>query len=103
MRNSFREFETDARRQGYDEVVARQWSPFTIVNEHAHPFAFKAVVVSGELWLTVNQDTRHLVAGDTFELDRNVSHSERYGSDGATYWVARRNAPEPSGQTSLQD
>jgi len=25
-----------------------------------------------------------------FELGRNVPHAERYGSDGATYWVARR-------------
>jgi quercetin dioxygenase-like cupin family protein len=90
MKESFREFEDEARAQGFEEVVARQWAPHTIVNEHSHPFAFKAVVVNGELWLTVGNDTRHLQTGDTFELDRDVLHSERYGSTGATYWVARR-------------
>lgn len=34
--------------------------------------------------------TRHLHAGDTFMLARDVPHTERYGPDGATYWVARR-------------
>jgi hypothetical protein len=32
------------------------------------------------------------VPSDTFELAPQVVHAERYGSDGATYWVARRNA-----------
>ena len=94
MRNSFREFEEDALARGFDEVVARQWAPFTIVNEHAHPFTFQAVMVSGELWLTVGHDTRHLQPGDTFGLDRDVPHSERYGCEGATYWVARRNTQD---------
>ena len=31
------------------------------------------------------------VAGDTFTLERDVPHSERYGAQGAAYWVARRN------------
>jgi quercetin dioxygenase-like cupin family protein len=46
--------------------------------------------VQGEMWLTVGEGTRHLRAGDTFELDRELPHAERYGSAGATYWVARR-------------
>jgi SAM-dependent methyltransferase len=57
-----------------------------------HPFAVKALVVRGEMWLSVGADTRHLRAGDAFELDREVPHAERYGPDGAAYWVARRNA-----------
>jgi hypothetical protein len=44
------------------------------------------------MWLTVGEDTRHLLAGDTFTLDREVPHAERYGTEGATFWVARRNA-----------
>nr|WP_316640578.1 hypothetical protein [uncultured Roseateles sp.] len=34
--------------------------------------------------------TRHLRAGDRFELDAEVPHDERYGIEGAMYWVARR-------------
>lgn len=87
---TFREFEADALSQGFDEVLERQWKPFAVLDDHAHPFAAKALVVQGEMWLTVGDETRHLLAGDRFELDPKVPHSERYGSEGATYWVARR-------------
>jgi quercetin dioxygenase-like cupin family protein len=53
----------------------------------------KALVLRGELWLTVDGDTRHLRPGDRFALDRDVPHAERYGAEGAAYWVARRNEP----------
>jgi mannose-6-phosphate isomerase-like protein (cupin superfamily) len=89
-------FETFARRMkklGFDEVVKRQWQPLTIVEEHSHPFDSNAIVVRGEMWLTVNGRTEHLLPGDTFELRAQQRHSERYGTEGATYWVARRNAP----------
>ena len=43
------------------------------------------------MWLTIGAgETRHLRQGDTFELDQGVTHDERYGDEGATYWVARR-------------
>jgi hypothetical protein len=38
----------------------------------------------------VGDDTRHLHPGDTFQLEREVPHAERYGNEGATYWAARR-------------
>ena len=34
---------------------------------------------------------QHLLPGDCFTLQRQVLHDERYGPEGATYWVARRN------------
>ena len=43
------------------------------------------------MWLTVGDQIQHLKAGDDFALDREVAHAERYGHQGATYWVARRN------------
>jgi quercetin dioxygenase-like cupin family protein len=87
---TFLEFEDEALKQGFDEVMERSWDADAELGSHTHPFAVKAVVVRGEMWLTVGDDTKHLRPGDTFELARNVSHSERYGSEGATYWVARR-------------
>ena len=64
-----------------------------VIESHTHPFAVKALVVQGEMWLTVGDDARHLRPGDTFALERDERHAERYGNDGATYWVARRNRP----------
>jgi hypothetical protein len=42
------------------------------------------------MWLQVGDDTQHIPTGGTFELARGTPHSERYGSEGTVYWVARR-------------
>ncbi len=91
MNAAFDTFRTQALAEGFDEVLERRWEPDTVLDTHTHPFAVKAVVTAGELWLTVDGQTRHLQPGDTFTLDRDVPHAERYGPSGAAYWVARRN------------
>ena len=89
---SFEEFERRARAAGADEVVVRDWAPGHVAATHTHPFDADAVVVQGEMWLTCGDETRHLLPGDTFVLARGTPHAERYGAQGATYWVGRRNA-----------
>ena len=86
----FSAFAESMKSQGYDEVVERVWKSLATADEHTHPFDAKALVVKGEMWLTVNGRTQHLLPGSTFELSAGLPHSERYGSEGATYWVARR-------------
>jgi len=83
-------FEAAARADGFDTVLERHWPADTLLAMHTHPFDARAVVTQGEFWLTVGNATRHLHPGDTFSLERQVPHSERYGTEGATYWVARR-------------
>ena len=90
MSITFQQFESDALARGFDEVLERQWMPNQIVDEHRHPFTADALVVEGEMWLIEADRTRHLKPGDTFNLEPDVAHSERYGPAGATYWVARR-------------
>jgi hypothetical protein len=87
---SFADYEAEMRAQNFDEVMERNWLPLTVVETHTHAFAAKALIVQGEMWMTVGPETTHLPAGGTFELDPQVAHSERYGAAGATYWVARR-------------
>lgn len=91
---TFEDFKTAAQAAGYDEVLVREWLPGQETGEHRHPFAVKARVVRGELWLSCGSQTRHIAAGGGFELVRDVPHSERYGTEGATFWVARRNAED---------
>ena len=86
----FQAFEAEARAQGFDEVLERKWAPATVVEMHTHPFGVRALVVQGEMWLTVGDDVRHLHPGDEFTLDDGTPHAERYGDAGATYWAARR-------------
>ena len=88
---SLREFTAHALAEGFDEVLERHWAALTVLETHTHPFALKARVVEGEMWLSVGQETQHLLPGDEFALERDVPHAERYGTEGATYWVARRN------------
>ena len=87
---TFEAFASEARAQGFDEVVERKWEPSTVLERHTHPFSVRALVIQGEMWLTVGDDVQHLRPGDTFALDREVPHAERYGAEGATYWAARR-------------
>jgi hypothetical protein len=88
---TFDSFRTQALDEGFDEVLERDWPALTELATHTHPFSVKARVSRGEMWLTVGDSTQHLRAGDAFELARDVPHAERYGPEGATYWVARRN------------
>lgn len=90
---SFEAFEADARAQGFDEVLVREWSAGLVLDEHTHPFEVQARVTRGELWLTRGGHTQHLQAGDGFQLERGAPHAERYGLQGATFWVARRHGP----------
>jgi hypothetical protein len=96
MEITFETFAAEARAEGFDEVLERRWPPSKVLDSHTHPFALRALVVAGEMWLTVGDDTRHLGPGDPFELDRDVPHAERYGAAGATYWVARRSRQDES-------
>src|SRR5205085_8331549 len=58
--SSLAEFEAAARREGFDEVAERSWPANAAVDTHEHPFAVKAVVVAGEMWLTHDGRTLHL-------------------------------------------
>lgn len=86
---SFQEFEAGWRAQGFDEALERERPPLTVLDTHVHPFAVRALVVRGEMWVSVGDETQHLRAGGTLALDPAVPHSERYGSEGASLWVAR--------------
>jgi hypothetical protein len=83
LTESFETFRTRSLAAGADEVLERRWKPGEIAQTHTHPFHAQALVAEGEMWLTCDGETRHLAAG--------TPHAERYGPQGAVYWVARRN------------
>ena len=88
---NFEQYQAEFLAKGFDEVMVRDWSAHQVAPTHTHEFDANALIVKGEMWLTVGEDTRHLMAGDTFELTHGTPHSEKYGPDGATFWVARLN------------
>jgi hypothetical protein len=90
--SSFEAFRREALAAGCDEALVREWRPGTVVETHSHPFDAEAIMVQGEMWLTEGEHTRHLTRGGTFRLAAGTPHAERYGAEGATYWVGRRSA-----------
>jgi quercetin dioxygenase-like cupin family protein len=87
---TFADFENAARAQGFDEVLLREWEPGQVSGNHTHPFDLSVLVVRGGLVLNCGGEARTLGAGQRFELPRDTEHSEHYGPEGATFWVARR-------------
>ncbi len=86
----FGDFTLDALARGFDDTVVRRQPANTATGPHAHAFDVDAVLADGEMWLTCRRRTLHLLPGDNFSLAAGTRHSERYGPDGATYWVARK-------------
>ena len=89
---SFAAFEQESRAAGFDEILEREWEPDKVIPTHTHPFAVRAVVTQGDMWLTQNGVKRRLQAGDTFEVAFEEVHAEHYGAQGTSLWVARRRA-----------
>jgi quercetin dioxygenase-like cupin family protein len=84
------DFKAARLAEGFDEVAERVWPANHAEPTHSHSFAVHALVTAGEMWLTVGDRTRHLIAGDEFRLGRDEAHAERYGASGATYLAARK-------------
>lgn len=93
---TFEAFKQQALAEGFDEVLERTWEPGAVLDTHTHPFAVKARVTAGQMWLTQTDASgksqkRYLTAGDEFTVALEEPHAEQYGPEGATYWVARKN------------
>jgi AraC-like ligand binding domain len=86
----FDAFTAASRAAGFEDVAERRWDPGVEVPVHTHPFAVQALVVQGSIVLSCRGQQLELKPGDRFELAFEEPHAERYGPEGATYWVARR-------------
>lgn len=88
---TFESFQLRKLQEGFDQVLIRDWDPGFSNESHVHPFDTEAIVAEGEFWLTMNGQTLHYQKGDTFRVNRDVIHHERYGPEGAIFWAARKN------------
>jgi mannose-6-phosphate isomerase-like protein (cupin superfamily) len=87
---SLADFTEKTKADGYDGVSIREWDANAISQTHTHEFAVHAVIAQGEMWLTRGNETEHLQVGDTFTMDPDTPHAEKYGPQGTVYWAARR-------------
>jgi quercetin dioxygenase-like cupin family protein len=78
------------KESDYPEPVEVLQAPNGHLDNHAHPFAVKALVLDGFIELCINGEARRFLAGDLFQLTFEQVHSETYGPDGVRYLASRK-------------
>ena len=88
------EFIALLEREAFQEAVTVQRTADGFPDTHAHPFEAKALIIQGQLQISVDGVTQLYRRGEIFHLAANLPHKERYGPDGVTYLVGRNNGPQ---------
>jgi quercetin dioxygenase-like cupin family protein len=83
-------FEAQLRAEGYPEIRFNQYKPNQHNPEHSHPFDVHALVVEGDITLTVEGKATRYAAGDEFKMAAGCRHIEDIGPEGVRYLVGRR-------------
>jgi len=82
-------FETALRRDGFD-IGHQALAAGAVVAEHAHPFDVRALVLSGDITLTIAGEDYAFREGDIFVMPAGQRHAETVGAAGVNYLVGRR-------------
>lgn len=83
-------FEARLRREGFPEIRTNQLAPGCHNDEHSHPFDVLALVLEGDITLTVDGKARLYRPGDEFAMKAGCRHVEDVGPLGVRYLVGRR-------------
>ena len=83
-------FEAALKAENYDEIVNISKTVGYQMGEHSHAFDAYALILSGDITLTVNGISATYKAGDTFRLAANTMHQESTIPHGVNYLVGRR-------------
>ena len=84
------QFTARLRAEGYPEVRMNELEPNRRNAEHQHPFDVLALVLEGEITLTVDGRARTYRAGEEFSMQAGCRHVEDIGPQGVKYLVGRR-------------
>lgn len=84
------EFTAQAMDDGFDEILQKDWAPKLVIDKHTHPFDARVQVATGQVRLELVTGAQTFEAGQGFFIPRGTEHSEQYGPNGATFWVARK-------------
>jgi quercetin dioxygenase-like cupin family protein len=92
-----REFETQLKADGYQEIELQTLVPRPGKGRHRHHFAIRGLVLSGTFLVTQKGDPVTYGAGQIFAVEEGELHDESIGPDGASVLVGRKFASaEPS-------
>lgn len=85
-----KQFFQKLKQEGYPEPVEVIREPNGFLGDHTHPFEVIALVLSGNIELTLEGVTRNYESGNLFHLKHEQLHSEAYGPNGVHYLAARK-------------
>ncbi len=85
------QFEQQMREQGY-EIATVERPANGSLDLHTHPFEARALILEGEITIISEGKMQFCRAGELFQLDANIPHTETYGPAGVRYIAARKNA-----------
>ena len=83
-------FEARLRAEGFPEIRTNNMPPHCHNAEHSHPFDVLALVLEGDITLTVDGSRRTYREGDEFAMKAGCKHVEDVGPQGVKYLVGRK-------------
>jgi len=83
-------FEARLRAEGFPEIRENELQAGRHNAEHSHPFDVLALVLEGDITLTVQGEARTYRTGDEFSMKAGCPHVEDAGARGVRYLVGRR-------------
>jgi quercetin dioxygenase-like cupin family protein len=83
-------FEARLRAEGFPEIRENGLEAGRHNAEHSHPFDVLALVLEGDITLTVQGVARTYRTGDEFSMQAGCLHVEDAGAQGVRYLVGRR-------------
>jgi len=83
-------FSQRLRREGYVEADPKFLAPGVLTAEHDHPFDVCALVLDGEIALTIEGTETCYRPGEIFTLAAGCPHAEKIGPAGVRYVIGRR-------------
>jgi quercetin dioxygenase-like cupin family protein len=82
-------FEATLKRDGFETEV-KSVEAGKVVHGHAHDFDVRALVLEGDISLTVGGTTTQYKPGDVFTMARGCEHIETIGPAGVRFLAGRR-------------
>jgi quercetin dioxygenase-like cupin family protein len=63
------------------------------LRSHSHPFESRALILAGEITLSLDGRERRYACAEIFHLAHGALHQERYGPTGVRYLVGPKEPP----------
>jgi quercetin dioxygenase-like cupin family protein len=87
------DFEAHLKAEGWPEIRENQLEPHRHNAEHSHAFDVLALVLDGDITLTIGGAARTYRPGEEFSMQAGCAHVEDAGPAGVRYLVGRRPRP----------